>query len=171
MVHQQLLNYYTQLVKECGGIPPRSAVKPTDIKPILAWVILGERHSSEETVLTVIGSAIDEALAVSLTGENLFDYYSVETLEQLRPFYTKMYAHPCGGFTVRNITNKYGNVEGLEVLLLPLKDDSGSVNRLIGSIAIHKRTLIDHGFGKPKDFGDMTVIDMEYRDIGYGVPG
>ncbi|NVJ69222.1 MAG: PAS domain-containing protein [Alphaproteobacteria bacterium] len=150
-------------------MPPRISVRPADIKPMLPWTVLAERDGPGHLVPTVIGSAVDDILRVSLTGLNLFDHWSEELGAQMDEFYSSITDTPCGGFMVRSLETSGGLLKDYISSLFPLVGASGKVDRVFGLISVSKEEPLLASFGRPEDI-ETSVTDMSFIDIGFGVP-
>lgn len=170
-VHKEMVDYYQGLFSKHKGIPPRASVNPLHLKKILSWVLLLEWRGPRYVVPTVVGSAIDEAMGSNFTGVNMFDYYPEAVQAAHETYYLTILTHPCGGYLERNVSKKNGAVGTLEALMFPLKDQQGQVNRLIGSMFFTNKELPQPHIPDKRTFTHMSVSKIEYRDIGYGVPG
>lgn len=169
-VHGQLYDYYISLVKAHGGVPPRSAFDPVQIRSILAWVFLSEVRSNSEVVPTVTGSQIDEIVGSSFTNKNLFDFFPKKASRQLTVFQQKVLRTPCGGRSVSNLTSQYGTVMGFELQSMPLKDKTGKVNLLIGTMSYAGVNKNPKGYGEASKIEVLDFLEMSFFDIGFGVP-
>jgi hypothetical protein len=169
--HQDFLTYYRGLMAEAGGqVPKRSDVRPSDMKTMLPWVVMGERSGPRQMIPTVIGSAIDEVLHASFTGINLFDFLPEEIAVRLDAYYSNITDTPCGGYVERTLASDSGLLKGYQTTLFPLVGAEGKVDRLIGIVSVMKTDpLMDH-FGKPRDVQTVAITKEEYIDIGFGVP-
>lgn len=169
-VHKQLTDYYMGLCRVQDGVPTRADVDPNQFKKILSWVLLAEWHGPRHLVPTLVGGAINDALGGNATGANIFEYYPDDVSEALEPYYQKLLSHPCGGFFVRSLEKKNGAAGTLEAQFYPLRDNSGQINRLIGSMFFQKTERARPGSEDHMTFSSMSITQMDYLDIGYGVP-
>ncbi|MFC4349225.1 PAS domain-containing protein [Kordiimonas lipolytica] len=169
--HEKLLKYYRGLMQDAGGaIPQRSAVHPSDIKPMLPWIAMAERQGPRHLVPTIIGSAVDEVLQASFTGINLFEYWDEDMFDPMDTFYSNITDVPCGGYNVRTLVGQNGLQRLYQSSMYPLKGRSGKIDRLIGIISVAKSEPLLSRFGKPKDIKTLDVAHIDYIDIGFGVP-
>lgn len=169
-VHKQLTDYYHNLCREHGGVPARSVVNPFDLKKILSWVLLLEWNGPRNLVPTLVGSAIDEAMGANFTGANMFDYYPTPVADAHEMFYKTILGHPCGGYLVRGVSKKNGAEGTLEALMFPLTDETGEINRLIGSMFFNNKQMASPSEPDKRTFTSMSIVELGFRDIGFGVP-
>ena len=71
---------------------------------------------------------------------------------------------------MREIEKENGIRGTLEALLYPLLGPEGKVNRFIGSMYLDNKKAIALDTHDRRSFRDMSIISIEYHDIGYGVP-
>ncbi len=119
---------------------------------------------------TVIGSAVDEILHMSLTGLNLLDMYPADLKALVDDFYQSILRQPCGGLFTRNLESSFGKVKGYQSLLLPIADDAGTICQMVGVITVSGMVEESPGFGHPEDIRSVKLLDMHYLDIGFGAP-
>tara|TARA_R110002096_G_scaffold65010_8_gene158390 strand:- start:163 stop:687 length:525 start_codon:yes stop_codon:yes gene_type:complete len=169
-VHAELADYYHGLFKAQGGVPARSDVNPLHLKKILSWVLLAEWHGPRKLIPTVVGSGIDEALGSNFTGVNMFDYYPDDVSDDMEAFYQHILAQPCGGYLVRNVAKKNGAVGRLEAMMFPLHDERGLRNRIIGSMFVTNKVLAQAHEADKRTFMSMSIVELSYQDLGFGVP-
>jgi len=169
--HADFQNHYHRLMRDAGGvIPTRASIRPHDLKPVLPWVVMAERHGHGHLKPTLIGSAVDEVLQASFTGVNLFDYLDGDVASRLDTFYSNITDQPCGGIMERMLASENGLMRSYTSSLYPLVGSSGRMDRLVGVVSIAKTEPMLSGFGKPKDIQTIGVVSETYFDLGFGVP-
>lgn len=169
--HADFRKYYQRLMRDADGkIPKRASIRPHDLKAMLRWIVMAERHGRGHLKPTLIGSAVDEVLQASFTGVNLFDYLEGDVASRLDTFYSNITDQPCGGIMERMIASESGLMRGYTSSLYPLVGSSGKVDRIVGVVSISKAEPMMNEFGKPNDIQTVGVVSENYIDLGFGVP-
>jgi len=169
-VHKELKSYYQRLLSRHEGVPLKSDINPLELKKILSWILLIELRGPRDLVPTVVGSGIDNALGSHFTGKNMYDFYPEDLAQAHEVFYDKILSQPCGGFLVRNIAQKSGNLGTLEISVYPLKGPDGIINRLIGSLSLKGTALAKADLSNKLAFMNVSIVETKFIDIGFGVP-
>ncbi len=160
--------YWMHLQREVGGVPPRSAFDPNQIRDLLPFVSLIERRPPDELHVRLAGTAIDGFSPTPLTGRNFLDYCPPEDRQRYWDAATAIVQVPCGLSLKRDVTFRDGRTHKLSSCTLPMKDAVGEIQYLLTMTAMRR-----DGTGSLPPEGEYVAIrhyHAEFFDLGYGIP-
>lgn len=167
--HDGFLAYWNRLKNDAGGVPTRKSVDPRAISKALPYYYLLQRTNHDLVPVRILGTALDAFLPTLSTGMNFLEIYP----EEIRSFYAEMLRdiceHPCGARVKRFITMTSGSQVAMQSLALPLADGDGRISYIAG-IADAPSAAQLLGLAEKKQRMASTVEELEYLDVGYGVP-
>lgn len=117
-----------------GGrlLPYRREVDPAAFPRLLDSVFILEVRDDHEITYRLAGTALCDFVGVELRGMNYLSFWDQHSRDQVSMLLERVCAQPCVG----NITAvQDGGVRSkarLETVFLPLKDDNGRPNRILG---------------------------------------
>jgi len=150
-------------------VPPRAAVDLAGIKELLPGLMLLEVESRDSIVFRVVGTEIDRALGIGITGCNYLDFARPERRALRAERMARQVAWPCGARMVTRFMLPNGTGAPLEVVALPLRVTPDAVPRQVIAVVggLEEELVRDGPSTAPLD-GASDIY--EYFDIGAGVP-
>lgn len=165
----QFSAYWRLLQAEAEGpLPMRSQFDPSKILTLLPYVYLLEHKSREEMIVRLVGTALDEISAVSITGRNYFDVCPPEDIALYIEINDNLHALPCANLVVRDITYENGKSYRLSSMGFPMVNEEGMLTYTIGLMLPNRQFNSDE-----MDDGGVSysvLHDLTYIDIGFGLP-
>ncbi len=161
-------NYYRRLASDAGGLPRRTAFNPGEVKDLLPFIFIIEHRGEDDLYVRLAGTAIEQVLRLSPTGQNYLDLVHPTERGFFRDTFAAMVAQPCGGFYRRVIALVNGDKHELQSKSLPFADRDGHVRYLIGLTSIRADVRLTHLDPPVRDVSEIT--GFHYEDIGFGVP-
>jgi hypothetical protein len=130
--HLNLYEYWTQ--KRAGRpMPLRSDIDPAEIPQLLAHVALIDRHAGSYR-WRLMGTAIASDLGRDLTGRSFGQYVTAPAyLRSVIATFDRVFARRRPVFEESVYENRFGNLQSLSRLLLPLAASDGTTQMLIMS--------------------------------------
>lgn len=167
-----LYDCWRSLPRRAGAAAPsRKYLRPDSMIDFLPRVILNERISRYELIQMLTGSQVEKALNFRMEGKNLFDLYEPgHEREILADFCETLLDVPCGGRLVRSINRPDGFTYTLSTYHLPMEDNQGQLNLLLGiaNVSVGQSEKLKDGEEEKFHF---RLKSIEYIDIGRGIPG
>ncbi|MEQ1890080.1 MAG: PAS domain-containing protein [Alphaproteobacteria bacterium] len=163
-VARSLFEYWSRVR---GGkiVPGRSDIRPADILPLLPYLIILEYHPDGTLIHRLVGTACVERLGADYTGVNLFDQVAAHNLRHAAQNFNVLRCNPCGMIVHKKIQPEKRTPFVAQILYLPLRDRSGEISQLIGSVsALGMRD----GAAGSADINHPAPA--QFLDIGAGLP-
>lgn len=164
-----LLEYWHSL-ECCDGakVPAKSALNPADIADLLPFLTLHERLGRYDMRAILTGIGIDDAIG-RFTSQNLFDFYPDENHEFYANLHDDTLGVPCGTRINRTVETDGGQGFAIKSIHLPLANAQGDI-LIIVSLILPQRGLPTAPKSRKATSFSRPVADVEYLDLGYGVP-
>lgn len=163
-VAHSLFEYWSR-VRGDEIVPSRSDIRPADILPLLPHLIILEYRPDGTLVHRLVGTACVEGLGADYTGVNLFDQVAAHNLHKAVHHFNALRWIPCGMFVHRKIQPEKRNPFVAQLLYLPLRDSSGEISQLIGSVSV---------LGMRDGAAGTAAINkpapVQFLEIGAGLP-
>ncbi|WP_020397849.1 PAS domain-containing protein [Kordiimonas gwangyangensis] len=161
-------NYYKRLAADAGGVPKRTAFNPSEIKDLLPFIFIIEFRSKDDLYVRLAGTAIEQVLRMSPTGQNYLDLVQEGEREFFREASANIMSVPCGGFFRRIVALSNGDKHELQSKCLPFADRDGRLRYMIGMTSVRADLRLTHYDPPVKDVSEIT--GFHYEDLGYGIP-
>ncbi len=160
--------YWVSLPKR-DGVPMKRDLDPGDMRRFVASLVMVERHGPRHFMWRLMGTAVRNLTGVELTGTDAFDFHSPKQREKAIVAYNAQIDTPCGAWGVTILRGAGGFEIPVEVLVLPLRADDGTLRFLANTVE-----LVANG----RRADTVAAVDMkllawpEHRfvDIGFGLP-
>jgi len=150
-------------------LPRRSAVRLEDLKPVLDKVSLVEVYGPDDMRIRVAGTGLRGFVGFELTGTSYRDITPPEEWPTRSFRVLAMVGQPCGGLSVFDTQFVGGGAAEIELLTLPVADDSSGQARFIIAHAGVRTVPLD--MIAPPGGRQMRLADaFRYLDIGRGIP-
>ena len=128
----ETLYAYWESIRGGRQLPYRREVDPAAFSNLLNSVFILEMRSDHEIIYRLAGTALCDFVGVELRGMSYLSFWDQHSRDQVSMLLERVCAQPCVG----NITAvQDGNTRSkarLETVFLPLKDDNGLPNRILG---------------------------------------
>lgn len=151
-----------------AGIPTRRQFNPMAVPKLLPNLYMIEHISDDELMIRLTGTALDDALDMSLTNKNMLDFYAGDERTFFRSVHSNMAKQPCGAVLRRFVTLTNGKGYDMTSKSLPLAAESGRIKYIVGMMGADLMRLSP--LGEKAVIADTTITDFFYVDLGYGVP-
>lgn len=157
-------------------VPSRKCINPKDIEKYLSFVGIFSRKGYGQYTVSLAGSGFCHFYGAELKGENLDDIHEDHQKSYIKlddKIYEEITQFPCGLHVKRSAKVKLtGECWGHESLSLPVCDDAGTLNAFFYAMRFYPVAEAPESQSMPRfeDLTDITVLDVEYIDIGAGVP-
>jgi len=150
-------------------LPRRSDIDLAGIKDLLPGLLLLEARARDRFIFRLVGTLIDEALGVGVTGSNYLDFARPELRELRAERMVRQLAWPCGARMITRFVAVDGDALPLEVVALPMRSDADDRPRLLIAAVggLDAQMIRDVSSTAPLEGGAEVY---EYFDIGAGVP-
>lgn len=130
-----MLEAYWRSLIHAGRLPQRVEIDPGNIDAALPWCFVAERVAPQVARLRVAGHRLTDALGMEPRGMPLCSFFSPEARDLLGPLLAQTFDTPAVTelslqSARRLVRPRYTG----RLLLLPLSDHAGTVNRLIGAL-------------------------------------
>ncbi len=169
-VLEQLFNYWKSLPREGDNLlPARRDLLPTDLRDVMPRVSLLKRHQRYQVHVSMIGTAINTGWRSPFIGMNSFDLTSPSMRENNAKLYASVLDQPSGALLTENIATKNGQQRCMHSLYLPLADNAGGANYIIGCSAYRRKPCFSTTNERLITAHDH-VMDVEFIDLGTGIP-
>lgn len=133
-INRALLDYWRS--KQNGGVAPReAAIDPTEIPELLPDLIIYERIEPDHFQVRVVGRRVVLRIGVDPTGGNIFELFSERFKSGVMEAMNRILDEPCAQVTTVRDRFPSGRDGLVEVLRLPLTDESGRLRYIISSTA------------------------------------
>jgi hypothetical protein len=177
-VSRRFVDYYSQLRQQTGGLPPKSAVDPVQLKACLPHMVVMDCDIPADPHYRLAGESYIQLLGTNPTGRPYLDFVPKERHASASAAYVLCMQHGCGMLTRLINTNRYGHETACEVVNLPVGDDANPdrprylyVTLVPESDAgwdmqesgfsqyreVRERAFVDLGGGVPQDFAGRPV--------------
>lgn len=132
---------YWQSLSDGGQVPERAAVDPRGMADILEYVFVLEHVATGISRLRVAGSHISTLMGMEVRGMPLTALFSPQSRDKISALVDEVIETPC---LVEVSLTSHGSrdqprIEG-KLFLAPLKDENGTVTRLLGCLQTTGRT-------------------------------
>lgn len=139
MRHQttKALHAYWEELRDGRFTPLRSEVEPTEISALLPNTFILERNGGEEARFRMTGDAVCDLIGIELNGMNLGSIWADASRGRISQLIEGVTSAPATG-VVAGKSPAVGAIDGTlaEFCFLPLRADSGEINRIIGSAVV-----------------------------------
>jgi hypothetical protein len=129
-----LETYWRSLIRG-GRLPQRTDIDPGGIDDALPWCFVAEKVAPQVVRLRVAGHRLTDALGMEPRGMPLCSFFSPEARAVLGPLVDRTFAAPAVTelplISARRLVRRG---QTARLLMLPLCDHAGSVNRMIGAL-------------------------------------
>lgn len=113
--------------------PPRkSAINPAEITKIIPKLVIYEREDPSFFRIRLMGTSAVQRIGVDLTGRNLLNYFHYAAKEEAQHDLNRIVDEPCGQFVVVRDRFTSGREALVQILRLPLTDETGETRYIIG---------------------------------------
>ncbi len=135
-VMQEVKTYWEGL-RDGNDIPYRSSVDPRSIQKLLKHAFILERIAPGMARLRVSCNTLSDVMGMDLRGMPMSALINGDSRETFGDVLERVFSAPAIGRLELTTRRTFGRT-GLqaEMLLLPLRSDSGEVNRILGAITI-----------------------------------
>lgn len=155
----------------CRGeelVPLFGSIRQEELNLVVGRMSILEIQSDTEIVFKFFGTDFVRAVGAELAGTNVLDSVHENSREALAQYLRTLSQVPCAGLFTLSSRLEAGLVMIVKGCHLPLRNNDGSINRLIGC-------SIEAGLaGVSTDAGRVemgkSVFDFSYIDIGAGLP-
>ncbi len=128
---KRVLDYWISL-KTGRPVPLRADIHPRDLKGVLPYIFLADCIDPETTIFRLAGTGLCERYGRELRDHNLQAMWPLTDRPTVRHLIERVRSEPAPGILLfRAETIDRRSVSG-EILLLPLADQNGTVNKLLG---------------------------------------
>jgi hypothetical protein len=128
----QALFYYWMGLRQNRRAPNRGDIEPRQIKQLLPNIFILEHLDSDHNVFRLAGTSLCERYGREFRAHNFLSLWRGDDRRQMREFVNTSLLDAAPGYvTFRGETIDRLAVD-CEMLLLPMMDETGSMNRIIG---------------------------------------
>lgn len=128
----KLLYDHWRTVRGGNRAPFRNDINPAAFREILDSVFVLDWNSTSDVRFRLAGSRLCDSFGMELRGMNLLALWQGEARARLGQLLHRVVTEPCVGHAIGVQESESGYAADFEILLLPLKRDDGSLNRIIG---------------------------------------
>lgn len=132
--NRALLNYWLSKKRD-GDLPTEAAIDPTEIPQLLRDLIVYERIEPEHFRVRIVGQRVVMRIGVDPTGANIFEVFPERFKAGVMVAMNRVLDEPCAQLTTVRDRFPSGREGLVEVLRLPLSDESGRPRHIISSTA------------------------------------
>jgi hypothetical protein len=126
---------YWRSKAENGRVPRKDCIDPTEIPKLLPDLVIYERIAPDHFRVRVIGTRVTARLGVDPTGGNIFELFAERFKAGVMTAMNRVLDEPCAQvLTVRDHFPS-GRRLLVEVVRLPLADETGDVRYILSSTA------------------------------------
>ncbi len=166
---EQLDAYWRRLQNEAGGrVPLRSAFNPARISQALPFIFLFKKITPDNFEIRLCGTAIDELMGASLTGQNYFDVCPRSEQEFFKDMFHQALTRPCAMRLRQEAAYPDGKALVLYSRIFPLAEEDGTPEFLIGTTVAERKLTLDERNNGP--ISRYEAKGYEAVDIGFGAP-
>ncbi len=162
--------YWWSLNREVpDGIPTRSMIDPSRIKPLLPYLLLHDLAEPGRSMIRLVGTAITQRIGFDPTGR---DYLELVNESRRQSAYRQLITiaeHPCGMRNINQVRYKSGKHTTSEAVGFPLRHARDGTPMLL---------FVDDPIEPPEydldpraqEVDVFKLAEREYIDVGFGVP-
>ena len=169
-VLERFMDYWYDLPRgEDGVLPPRSAMKPSNLHDMLPRLALLKRLDRYNVTATMMCTEHDSLWKGPTVGMNAFDLTPANMRENTAALYSAVLDQPSAALIRETVRLKSGKPADVASLYLPLANHLGAPTYIVGCTiyekrpaynTINDRLILDH----------QRVRNIEFLDIGAGQP-
>ncbi|MEK9969580.1 MAG: PAS domain-containing protein [Ferrovibrio sp.] len=169
-VSHRLVDYYSQLRQQHGGLPVKSAIDPIQLKPCLQHMVVMDCDTPSDPHYRLAGESYIQLLGTNPTGRRYLDFVPKERHASASAAYVTCMAHGCGMLTRLITTNRYGHEIACEVVNLPVGDDADPERPRYLYVTLVPQgdagwDMQEAGFSQYREVRERVFVDL-----GSGVP-
>jgi hypothetical protein len=164
--HLQALETYWQRLRHTGDIPARSDLNPARIEHVLPHTFILQRVAAGMARFRVAGQRLHDLLKMDPRGMPFSTIFDQDSHDDLRHVIEAVCADPAiVGLQVRSQASLLRPSLDGAVLLLPMRDTSGSMTRILGAIVTPDATS-----QRPRRFVIRDDATRRYDRLGPNRP-
>lgn len=161
--------WHTLKCRVPDGVPTRSMLDPSAIKPLLPYLLLHDLATPGKSMLRLVGTAITARLGLDPTGSDYLELVNASRRETAYRQLITIATHPCGMRSINGVRYISGKQTTAESVGLPLRRDRDGTPMLL----FLDDPIEDPEFDldpREQEVDVFKVTDRSYIDIGFGVP-
>lgn len=166
---KELYAHWYELYEKIGDIPTKQQFSPRGLRGgTLAHVLMLEYNAQNVPFVRISGTRIDDYFGQNMTGVNALAVPNAISHGQLRRFYARMQAGVYYGAIMRRLRTDHGQTLTVRSYYLPIKDDTGLVKFLLGSMLVEGYGPADVGGPmafSPQGLGISRIHSMDLYDV------
>ncbi len=152
------------------SIPSTTNFDMIDLPTVLPDITYWEMEPEGRIVCRLAGTKVVERMGTDITGRNLDSLLSAETQTITHQAFRIMQSHPCGVW-IRSLNHHpSGRIVRMEALTLPLSPVEGALPKFVTVNHQIETIGYDDTDESHKLILGQTLEQLEYVDVGWGVP-
>lgn len=128
---RQLEAYWTALTDD-HPVPNRSAIDPRGLEDVLKYAFILERVTPEVTRFRVAGQQLYRSTGLDLRGMSFSSLFAADMRSRMMSDCAQVFETP--SILTAQLVRTGATIGVSQLLLLPLRDESGKVNRALGGL-------------------------------------
>jgi len=155
-INGSVLDYWYSL-RDGALCPTKASFDPTRIPDALPHLLIYEWQEGNRYQIRLTGTAVDQRIGKNETGADPFERIDERGRAQVKADFSTILTRPCGQLLVVRDTYASGITSDVEVIRLPLLDDTGSTTFILSSTEVLQPDIVL----KPAD--EITSLALPVR--------
>ena len=163
----ETLHAYWESIRGGRLLPYRREVDPAAFSRLLDSVFILEIRNDREVIYRLAGTALCNFSGVELRGMSYLSFWDQHSRDRVSMLLERVCTQPCVGNIVAAQDGGPGSKARLETVFLPLKDDNGLPNRILGytSIQANATAMLSDRTASFQRLESATASPVEQMDF------